>query len=200
MLTFPSLPRVRHSTRRLMAAGAAVAGLFACKGLTSIDASFDNATQAVSFFAINGSPPGAPTAMGLFAGFPLHADQAFAYDLAFDLDTSGKVVLIPARQLATQVSAPYSVGLQIVPGEFLAIARAPKSGYTVDSLLVVGVRTVVVIESHDVARCGFAIKGQSYFSRLVVDSVDLKTRKISTTITVNRNCGFYSFADGKPKD
>ena len=45
-----------------------------------------------------------------------------------------------------------------------------------------------------------AIKGQSYFSKLVVDSIDLTTRKISTTITVNRNCGFRSFAEGKPKD
>ena len=109
-------------------------------------------------------------------------------------------MLIPARQLATQLSTPYSVGLQVVPGAFAAVDRAPKSGYIVDSLLVVGVRSVVAIESHDFSRCQFAIKGQSYFSKLVVDSIDLATRKISATVTVNRNCGFTSFADGRPKD
>src|SRR5207249_1344815 len=129
-------------------------------------------------------------------GIPRHADQAFAYDLAFDLDTAGRVVLIPARQLATGFSNPYSVGLQKVTGSFGSVDRAPKSGYTVDSLLVIIPGSVVVIESHDAARCGFAIKGQTYFSKLIVDSIDVATRRIHATVAVNRNCGFYSFAAG----
>lgn len=200
MLNSSPKTSARRSIRRLLVASVAVAGLSACKSLTSVEASFDNVSAALSVYAINGSPPGAPTAISLFSGFPAHADQAFAYDFAFDIDTTGKVVLIPARQLATQLSTPYSVGLQVVPGLFAAVDRAPKSGYTLDSLLVVGVHTVVVIESHDFSRCQFAIKGQSYFSKLVVDSINLAKRQISATVTVNRNCGFTSFADGRPKD
>jgi len=200
MLNSSGKTSTRRSLGRLLIVGAAVAGVSACKGLTSVAASFDNVTEALTVYAINGSPPGAPTAISLFTGSPLHADQAFAYDLAFDLDTSGKVVLIPARQLATQLSSPYSVGLQVVPDSFAALTRAPKSGYTVDSLLVVGAHTVVAIESHDLARCQFAIKGQSYFSKLVVDSINLEQRKISATVTVNLNCGFTSFAAGRPQD
>lgn len=190
----------RRAIRRLFIAAPAVAGLFACKSLTAVSASFDNVTEALSVYPINGSPPGAPTAISLFAGSPTHADQSFAYDFAFDLDTIGRVVLIPARQLATQFSTPYSVGLQVVPDSFVALTRAPKSGYTLDSLLVITAHTVVAIESHDISRCQFAIKGQSYFSKLVVDSINLTTRKISATVTVNRNCGFTSFADGRPQD
>jgi hypothetical protein len=200
MLTFPRLARVCPSIGRLIVVGAAIAALSACKDLTSVDASFENVHDTLSFYGINGSPPGAPTAVNLFSGIPYHADQTFAYDLAFDIDTAGKVVLIPARQLATQFSSPYSVGLQSVPGTFAGLDHAPKGGYVVDSLLAVGVGTVVVVESHDAARCGFAIKGQSYFSKLVVTSIDLTTRKISTIIAVDRNCGFRSFAEGKPKD
>lgn len=200
MLTFSLLAPARRSMRRLVAVGAAVAAVTACKGLTSIDASFDNVSDTLSVFALNGASPAAPTAINLFTGIPQHADQAFAYDLAFDIDTAGRVVLIPARALATQFSSPYSVGLQKVAGSFGSVDRAPKSGYTADSLMVIGLGNVVVIESHDAARCGFAIKGQSYFSKLVVDSVDVASRRIHALVFVNRNCGFYSFATGKPKD
>src|SRR5258708_395169 len=194
----------RMSTWRLvrgpLVAAAAVAAVAACKGLTSVAASYDNGTAAVAVYPINGSPPGAPTAISPFGVLPTPADQAFAYDLAFDLDTSGKGGLIPAPQLATQLSNPYSVGLQVVPDSFAALKHAPKSGYTVDSLLVVPLHAVVAIESHDIGRCQFAIKGQSYFSKLVVDSINRALSKIFTTVTVNRSCGFYSFADGKPTD
>jgi hypothetical protein len=186
--------------RRLLVVGVVPACVLACKGLTSVAASYDNVTAVLTVYPINGSAPGAPTAIGLFAGAPTHADQAFAYDLAFDLDTSGNVVLIPPRQLATLLSSPYSVGLQVVPGSFVALDHAPKSGYTVDSLLVVPLHTVVAIESHDFGRCQFAIKGQSYFSKLVVDSINPTTKRISATVTVDRSCGFYSFANGKPTD
>lgn len=200
MLTFSRLARVRSPLPRLVVVGASIAALVACSGLTSVDASFDNVSDTLAFYAINGSPPGAPTAVALFARLPYHADQGFAYDLAFDINANGKVVLIPARQLASQFANPYSVGLQVIPGTFAALDRAPKDGYTPDSLLVVGVGALVAIESHDAARCGFAIKGQSYYSKLVVDSVQLPARKIFTTIAVNRNCGFRSFAAGRPKD
>ena len=110
MLTFSVSSPARRALRRLLCVAAGVAAVSACRGLTSIDASFDNVSDTLSFFAINGSPPGAPTAINLFTGVPSHADQAFAYDLAFDIDTAGNVVLIPARQLATQFSNPYSVG------------------------------------------------------------------------------------------
>lgn len=200
MLTFSLLTATRRSLRRLLVASAAIGALVACSSLTSIDASFENFTDTVAFFPINGSLPGAPTAMSLFNGVPTHADQGFAYDFAFDLDASGKVVLIPPRQLASQLANPYSVGLQVVTGPFAALTRAPKNGYTVDSLLVVTPGTVVAVESHDLVRCGYAIKGQSYFSKLVIDSVVGADRRIFARATINRNCGFYSFADGKPKD
>jgi hypothetical protein len=198
MPTFSSPGALRRALLPLLVTSVTV--IAACSGLTSIDASFENVTDTVAFYPLNGSLPGAPTAMAFFNLIPTHADQGFAYDIAFDVNASGKVVLIPPRQLASQLANPYSVGLQTVTGTFAALTRAPKEGYTVDSLLVVSPGTVVAIESHDVVRCGFAIKGQSYFSKLIVDSIVGAERRIFTTLTVNRNCGFYSFADGKPKD
>jgi hypothetical protein len=185
----------------VVVAVAAIASVSACKGLTSIDASFDNVTDTISFFPLNGSPPGAPSAIGLFNHVLQRADQSFAFDIAFDLTPDNHVLLIPARALASGFAAPYSVGLERIPNtDFDAVLTAPKSGYTIDSTMSVGIGTVVVIQSFDVNTCGFAIKGQSYFSKIVITSIDPETKRIGTQIEVNRNCVFRSFAEGKPKD
>src|SRR3954471_9939091 len=120
MMTF-SLRSARVRARRFAVLGAcavavvAVASVTACKGLTSIDASFDNVTDTLEFYPLNGSPPGAPTAINLFSGIRERADESFAYDLAFDVTADGHVLLIPARALAGGFAAPYSVGLQKIP-------------------------------------------------------------------------------------
>lgn len=207
MLTFPFRPAPRRTKLRflvgcaLVAAAGSVVSTSGCKGLTSIDASFVNTTDSLDFYPLNDAAPGAPTAIDLFSQIHERADQNFAYDIAFDLTPDGRVLLIPSRALATGFSSPYSVGLQKIPNvAFAAVDRAPKDGYVVDSTLAVGIGTTVVIESHDFTRCASSIKGQSYFSKLVVTAIDSTTRKISTIVEVNRNCGFRSFADGKPTD
>jgi hypothetical protein len=206
MTTFSPRPAPVKARRALTLAAFGAATILvglaaACSGLTSIDASFENVTDTVDFYPINDSPPGAPTAISLFTGLRARADQSFSYDLAFDLTPEGAVKLIPARALASAFGGANSVGLQkISDAPFSTVVRAPKDGYVVDSTMTVGPGTVVVIQSFDLARCGGAIKGQSFFSKIVVKSVDPATRKISTVLTIDRNCGFRSFAEGKPKD
>jgi hypothetical protein len=189
-----------RSLRQLVAAGAAVASLAACKELTSIDASFPNVTESATLYTINGSPPGTPTAVNLFSTSIFRADQGFSFDVAFDMNAAGDVLLIPPRQLSSGFSAPYSVGLQVVPGPFEGVASAPKDGYRADSVLTVRKGAIVVVESHDTGNCAYAIKGQSFFSKIVITEVNTDLRQISVTMTVNRNCGFRSFAAGIPKD
>ncbi|HEY6219992.1 MAG TPA: hypothetical protein VIV65_08035 [Gemmatimonadaceae bacterium] len=182
-------------------AATSVVAVAGCKDLTSIDASFDNVTDSLDFFMLNNSPIGTETAINLFTGHRLRADETFAYDIAFDMDSLYRIRIIPVRALATTHSSPYSVGLQKLTGaSFAQVTDAPRTGYVADSVITVTVGDVVAIESHDVTRCGFAIKGSSYFSKLVVTSIDTAVKKISTVIEVNRNCGFHSFAEGKPKD
>jgi len=195
--------RPRPLSRLLVATLAVtpVVALSACEKLTSVDASFENTIDSAAvFYTVNNSPAGTATAINLFTGNRYRADETFAYDIAFDLDKTNHVLIIPARALATGLSNPYSVGLQKLTGvSFAQVTDAPKSGYVVDSVLSVTQGSVIAIESHDVARCGFAIKGTSYFSKMVITAIDTVNRKISSVIVVNRNCGFHSFALGKPK-
>src|ERR1043166_8504894 len=194
-------PRLPRRVIAAVLSVAVVAVISACKDLTSVDAGFDNVIDSSGvFYTVNNSPAGTATAINLFTGNRYRADETFAYDIAFDIDSQNHVLIIPSRALATGLSTPYSVGLQKLSGvSFAQVTDAPKTGYRVDTVLVATQGSVIAIESHDVARCGFAIKGSSYFTKMVITNVDLVNRKISTVLEVNRNCGFHSFELGKPK-
>jgi hypothetical protein len=196
MTTFPI---ARPLTRALTLMGLAVA-FAACKGFTQIDPSFQNVTATDTVYAINGGPPNAPNSINLFQGLTDRADQGFGFDVAFDLDVNDNVIVIPSRALATSFSNPYSVGLQKATTAFELITSAPKDGYRADTSMSVAIGQALLIESHDFNACFTALKGQSYFSKLVVTDVDKATRRIAFTVTVNRNCGFHSFAPGLPRD
>jgi hypothetical protein len=186
---------------RLLTAVGLVASIAACKGFTDIDASFQNVTTVDTLYAINGGPPGAPNVIQFFNSLQARADQGFGYDVALDIDKDGKIVVIPVKALATTFSNPYSVGLQRVTGSFQSVLEAPEEGYRADTSMTVNVGETVVVESRDIfGVCTYALKGQAFYSKLVVTNVDPVLRRIAYTMTVNRNCGFRSFAPGIPED
>lgn len=196
MSTFPS---ARPLPRALILLGFA-ASIAACKGFTAIDASFQNVTATDTVYALNGGPPNSDNSFNFFQGITNRADQGFGFDLAFDIDNAGNAVIIPARVLATNFSNPSSIGLQRATTSFEAISEAPRDGYRADTAMTVGVGQAVIIEVHDINSCLYALKGQSYFSKLVVTEVDPVLKRIAFMVTVNRNCGFHSFAPGLPRD
>jgi len=196
MSTFPS---ARPLPRALILIGFA-ASIAACRGFTAIDASFQNVTATDTVYALNGGPPNSPNSINFFQGLTDRADQGFGFDIAFDIDKDGNPVIIPARALATNFSNPSSIGLQRATTSFEAIAEAPRDGYRADTAMTVGVGQAIIVEVHDINACLYALKGQSYFSKLVITEVDPALKRIAFTVTVNRNCGFHSFAPGLPRD
>jgi hypothetical protein len=195
----PTFPLRRPLARALTLIGiaGAVAG---CKGLTAIDASFQNMTASDTVYALNGGPPNAPNSLKFFDGIVSRADQGFGFDIAFDLDKDNNIVIIPSKALSTSFNNPYSVGLQRVSGLFESVLDAPKDGYRPDTSTTIGLNQTLVAESRDVLGvCLYAIKGQAYYSKIVINEVDPTTKRIIFTVTVNRNCGFRSFAPGIPQ-
>jgi hypothetical protein len=172
----------------------------ACKGFTAIDPSYPNVTATDTVYALNGGPPNAPNSINFFLGVTERADQGFGFDVAFDIDQTGHVLIIPSRALATSFSNPYSVGIQQSGTDFDLVLAAPKDGYRADTAMAVAPDQPVILESHDFSTCYTALKGQSYFSKIVVNEVDPLLRRVIFTVTVNRNCGFHSFAPGLPRD
>ena len=142
---------IRRNSRtlsRLLALGMCVAtvGAVACGDLTGVPASLPTLTDSGTVYAINGAPPGAPTALHVFSGSILNADATFIFDVAFDIDANGRVIYLPQKTVASGLAPTHSVGLQATTATFDAVTSAPKSGYRPDTALVANPGTVVLIQ------------------------------------------------------
>jgi hypothetical protein len=181
------------------AATLAVGGL-ACGTFTGVPASLPTVTDSGLVYAINGAPPGAPTALHLFSGALLTADATFTFDVAFDIDATGAVEILPQRAVASGLAATHTVGLQVTTGAFGTILSAPKNGYRADTALVANIGQTVLIQSTDTNACGVSLTGSTLYGKVVVDSVNKVNRTLWVHFSTDPNCGFVSFAAGLPKD
>lgn len=116
------------------------------------------------------------------------------FDVAFDVDTAGRVVLLQPKQL---VSAQLVVrtAFQTSTTPFDSLGAAPGGSYQPDSLLRVSVGQTVAVEAQ-----GVECQNQSpFYAKLVVDTYDAVTGALTVRVRVDPNCGFRSFASGLPK-
>ncbi len=186
-----------------LACAAGVAG--ACDDPLALRATTAVQSDTLVAFAMSGTPVSFPSAYNSSSGVVVRVDPFILFDVAFDLQGSGSVKLIPARLVSStrqlgngQVAATQRVGLQIVNGTFESIGKAPGGGYKYDSTVTVTAGQTVVVEVASDA-CQFSL-AQLLFAKIVVDSVKADTRQVYFRATRDPNCGFRSFAPGVPKD
>jgi hypothetical protein len=172
----------------------------ACGDPTKPKPTYVNALSTYALFALSGAPPTAATAISLLGG-PVHANSAFTFDLALDLDPSGKARVYPVRQVGgaladleraylRQSSLP-RVGLQQVPGPFEAVREVPATGYDTTSYATVAPGGVLAVELVEPS-CFYSLGGQTLYAKLTVDSVNTTTRRIFVRTVVDPNCGYRS--------
>jgi hypothetical protein len=183
----------------ILTLGLAAAGV-ACGDIAGPQAVLQTIADTSVVYALNGAPPGAPTALYLFAGTTVRADANFRFDVAFDIAADGKVILMPVRTVASPLTSAHQVGLQTVATSYDALETAPSSGYRKDSTLVVSPNTVVVIEAIDPFACSNSFFGTTTYAKLVVDKVDPVARTIDVRFVIEPNCGYHSFKPGIPKN
>jgi hypothetical protein len=191
--------RSKSAIALFAAAMLAVAGA-ACGNFTGVPASLYTLEDSGVVFALNGATPNAPTALYVFGGALVPADANGLFDVAFDLDATGQIVVVPERAVISGLAASHTVGLQAVTGTFDALDRAPRTGYRADTALVVTTNQVVVVQSQDANACSVSISGTTLYAKFVITAVNPLTRQMSIRFTSDPNCGFYSFATGLPKD
>lgn len=187
---------------RLVAfAGVALAvAAAACSNVFGVPASLPTVSDTGVVYAINGAPPGAPTALNIFSGSLVAADASFIFDVAFDIDSAGQIVILPEPAVASGLATSFTVSLQTASGAFDDLTRAPGNGYRADTALVTSPNTVVVVQSTDPNACSTSITGTTIYAKLIVTSVDPVSRTMNVHYTVDPNCGFRSFTSGIPKD
>lgn len=176
----------------------------ACKGDALGGLRPTQATQTDSFhaYALTGTPPSYPTAYTAAARNVGVVDGSGNFDIAFDIDAQGKVVVYPMRLVVSPITSFRDVGIIKGIGAFESITRAPASGYLTDKSITLSTGDVLILQTARNAGNDICLYGVSpyIFAKIGLDSVDLKDRSIFFKSTVNPNCGFRSFKTGIPTD
>lgn len=188
----------------LAAATFAAAAMVTCGDPNAPQARFSTYADTLGLYALNGAPRGAPTAIHLIAGVGGSAaavlDGAFAFDLAVDIDAQGRPVLYPVRTVAAPFVGKHRVGVLRTTDPFESIVKAPDRGYTHDSVAVLAVGEVVLLESADPDACNTLLGGGVIYAKMVVDSVRTTDRRVFVRVTADPNCGFRSLVPGVPTE
>jgi hypothetical protein len=175
----------------------------ACGDPTLPKATIPNLQLNYSVYALTGAPPATANAMNLFVG-PARADASFDFDVALDLDATGRISVYPVRAVAGPLAGlvPTRVGLQTVSGSFESVRVAPDRGYDTLSVKSIAPGTTVVAELVDLVSglCVYSLTGSQTYAKFVVDSVIPATRKFYVRSVGDANCGYKSLVpDSIPK-
>jgi hypothetical protein len=167
----------------------------ACGDPTRPKATLVNLSLSYSLYGLSGAPPATANAVNLFTG-PSRADASFDFDVALDLDPSGKILVYPVRAIAGPLAGlvPTRVGLQTVSGPFESVLVAPDRGYDTLSVRTITPGTTVVAELVDLVTglCLYSLVGSQQYAKFVVDSVVPSTKKFYVRSVGDANCGYKS--------
>ena len=185
----------------LAVAVAAIGGVDACGDVTAIKAQLENfAVDSIVVHAMNGSPPALPAAMLVQVAAVVPITSDFNFDVAFDIDDTGAVVVHTVKAVASQFIPAHSVGLQATTTPFDQITKAPTSGFVYDSSLTVPIGRTFLIDVIESGCSIYSYLGQNIRAKMVVDSVHRTERLIYLHAFVDPNCGFRSLSSGTPKE
>jgi hypothetical protein len=178
-------------TSRIVAVALAVLAV-ACGDPTKPKATYANAPASYSLYAFTGAPVNAVTAIS-FLGGAARADASFAFDLAFDLDPTGRPIVYPVRALASDLAGDVKrVGLQVVPGPFESVREVPETGYDTLGAKTINPGDVLAVELFDLQTCLFSPGGQMLYAKLTIDSVNATSRRLYARTVFDPNCGYRS--------
>ena len=196
VMTLPILLAPRRR-RALVALLAVVLGAVACQDPFKITARAVNIDVAFEVWAMSGSPASYPSGLLVPQASVVRLDAAGSFDLAFDIDPNGRLMVLPVSSVVSPIAGSRTIGLQRAPGVYNALVEAPKAGWQNDTILLVneGQSFFVKVTTQF---CQFDLR-QDIYAKFYVDSVIPAQRRIKLTARVNPNCGFRSLASGIPE-
>lgn len=174
----------------------------ACDVSTVPKATYSNPLGRYTLTTLTNGALTEPNAIGFLLG-ATKASATFNFDLLFDVDASGKVLVYPVRYVAGALAGTLKrIGMQSVPGGFDALRVAPDSGYDTLSVQKVSVGQAVAVQIRDQNSCfsNQTLSIQMLYAKFVVDSVNTATRHVYVRTVTDPNCGYRSVvADSVPK-
>jgi hypothetical protein len=198
-MNYRPFQNLRRSPLALLVIAVGIAGVTACESPTGPTATQPTSTSTVVVYALSGTPLGTPSAYSIPANQAVRIDGNLLFDVAFDIDAQGRLVVYQMELVTLPTSGIHRVGLLRVDEPFDDIERAPGGEYDFESPLVAQQGDVIVIESHEVRVCGYPFSPRLYAKFEVLD-IDSAARSARLRVTQNPNCGFRSFREGVPTD
>ena len=191
-----SLSRGRRAVAGALLLAASALALAACSDPFKLKAQYANEPFTYSVYGMSGAgPANAPAALDLLGRSPMRVDGTFGFDIAFDFDGHGKILIIPQKLVGTPMSGARVVGLQRLSGSYESILEAPLHNWMLDSALAVIPGDVVGVRL-STASCVYQLSTEMY-AKIVVDSLGSGGLMYGRGV-FNPNCGFRSYADGVP--
>lgn len=196
-------PRPARRARRLpfrCRVGAALAlgaALAACDDPFQLTASRPNIDESFEVWAITGSPASYPAGILVPQAAAVPLDAAGTFDLAFDIDADGRLMVYPTSAIVSPLTGARLVEFQRITGSFTGTAEAPRTGWTADSVLLVNPGQGFLVKVRTLF-CQFDFR-QEVYAKFFVDSVIPAERRIKLGARINPNCGFRSLLSGVPE-
>jgi hypothetical protein len=185
-------PRALWLTAAL--AVAALAG--ACTGPLTQTAQYTNAAQTMTVHALTGTPNYFATAFSIPANSTTKVDGSFSFDVAFDIDATGKILYLPPHMVGENPLGNRQIGIQKATTSFDNVSQAPLNGYVYDSVTVAKVGETVIVQSPSSTCSLYALP--YLYAKFVIDSTDPVTRTMWGRVMVDQNCTFRSLTAGVP--
>ena len=198
------MPRFFRATYFLALSVCAIAAA-ACGDPFAVKAPFQTVTDSFAISTLTKTPASARALwrIGDFVRFRLDSIGA-QFDLGFDIDASGRVIVFPARTISKpppgSTVAPQLVGLLATSDVYATVDRAPQTGYVLDSAIVVAKGQTVFVRSTS-NFCSLQLNttgGTLLYAKFIVDSINPVTRVLLVRSTIQPSCNFRSFATGLP--
>lgn len=170
----------------------------ACGNPLSYPGQSENATQPFYVHALTGSPLAVSTAITFPGRSVTRVDGTYNFDVAFDIDASGNVVLMPPELVGQDPNGNRLVGILKGVGTYDQITQAPFTGYTVDSVTVVSRGQAVVVQAQEPVCLTSNPSAPYLYAKLVIDSVDVVARGIYGRAMIGGDCGYRQLIPGFP--
>ena len=195
----------RMHLRYPAAAVAAIVGLAlstGCKDTNILAASLPVVTDTLVAYALTGTSASLPSALSVTLRSTVRVDGTGAFDVGFDLDSAGRVIVSPVRVLVNQLSGAPAVGIQTMfSTPFDSIKAAPGGYYRPDTAIVVttGQPFVLLVNRTTASDVCVYDPSPTIYAKVVIDSVmPATTRAIYMRVVTDPNCGYRSFLPGLP--
>jgi hypothetical protein len=192
---FPAGPRRGVLAGALLVCAAVIGG---CTGPATFPGYSQNATQSFFVHALTGSPLAASTALYFPGRSVTGVDGTFNFDVAFDINSNGFVVLLPPELVGQNPGGNRLVGIIGGIGSYDNITEAPLKGYTLDSATVLAQGQAVAVQAQESVCSSQNPRAPYLYAKIVIDSVDYVGRGIYGRAMIGGDCGFRQLVAGYP--